>query len=85
GHSRADPGKYRPDQEVEEWKARDPLILFRKRLEALGVDPALLDDIDQQARAAVEQATTEARAGSPPGADALESQVWADGGSSWRR
>ena len=25
GHSRADPGKYRPDDEVAAWKARDPL------------------------------------------------------------
>ena len=25
GHSRADPGKYRPDEEVAAWKARDPL------------------------------------------------------------
>ena len=25
GHSRADPGKYRPDDEVEAWKARDPI------------------------------------------------------------
>ncbi|MFX8278095.1 thiamine pyrophosphate-dependent enzyme, partial [Acinetobacter baumannii] len=27
GHSRADPGKYRPDAEVEAWKAYDPLTL----------------------------------------------------------
>jgi 2-oxoisovalerate dehydrogenase E1 component len=25
GHSRADPGKYRPDEEVKEWLARDPI------------------------------------------------------------
>lgn len=32
GHSMADPGKYRTKEEVEEWKARDPLILAERRL-----------------------------------------------------
>ena len=34
GHSRADPGKYRPDDEVAAWKARDPIPAYRARLEA---------------------------------------------------
>jgi acetoin:2,6-dichlorophenolindophenol oxidoreductase subunit alpha len=29
GHSRADPGKYRPDDEVAAWKARDPVPAYR--------------------------------------------------------
>ena len=32
GHSRADPGKYRPDAEVAEWLAKDPIPLYRSRL-----------------------------------------------------
>src|SRR5258707_7968557 len=32
GHSRADPGKYRPAAEVEAWPLRDPLIMYRERL-----------------------------------------------------
>ena len=32
GHSRSDPGKYRPEGELEEWQARDPLVLARERL-----------------------------------------------------
>ena len=33
GHSRADPGKYRPDEEVKDWmENRDPIINYRKRL-----------------------------------------------------
>src|SRR4030095_9360314 len=29
GHSRADPGKYRPEGELEQWLQRDPLNLYR--------------------------------------------------------
>ena len=36
GHSRSDPGKYRPDAEVQEWLARDPLLAARRRLVDLG-------------------------------------------------
>jgi TPP-dependent pyruvate/acetoin dehydrogenase alpha subunit len=32
GHNVGDPGGYRPDEEVEAWKARDPIALFEKRL-----------------------------------------------------
>src|SRR5665213_3765776 len=28
GHSRADPGKYRPDDEVAHWMAKDPIVLY---------------------------------------------------------
>ena len=84
GHSRADPGKYRPDEEVAAWKARDPIPTFRARLEADGVDAATLDAIDDEVRAQVAAAEAEARGGAEPSADVLETQVWADGGSAWR-
>ena len=84
GHSRADPGKYRPQVEVDEWLARDPVATYRERLLGLGVAAAVLDDIDAEVRAAVEQATTEATAGPPPGLDLVEKDVWANGGASWR-
>ena len=45
GHSRADPGKYRPDEEVKAWKARDPLVILGDRLAAEG----LMSDDDQAA------------------------------------
>jgi pyruvate dehydrogenase E1 component alpha subunit len=84
GHSRADPGKYRPDDEVAAWKARDPLPSYHARLIELGVDPAALEAIDEETRAAVAEAETIARAAPEPSADVLETQVWADGGSAWR-
>ncbi len=84
GHSRADPAKYRPEGEVAEWLARDPIPAYRTRLETSGVDPQLLDDIEKQVRADVDLATDEAKAGAPPGEELLLTEVWADGGSSWR-
>jgi acetoin:2,6-dichlorophenolindophenol oxidoreductase subunit alpha len=84
GHSRADPGKYRPQAEVDEWLARDPIPMYRKRLLDLGVDASALDEIDDRTKAAVDLATDEAKAGAPPGADLLMRDVWTDGGSSWR-
>jgi pyruvate dehydrogenase E1 component alpha subunit len=84
GHSRADPGKYRPDDEVAAWKARDPIPAFRARLTAAGVGVAELDAIDDAVRAAVAAAEAEARAAPEPSPDVLETQLWADGGSAWR-
>ncbi|MHA6763790.1 thiamine pyrophosphate-dependent dehydrogenase E1 component subunit alpha [Streptacidiphilus sp. PAMC 29251] len=84
GHSRADPGKYRPQQEVDEWLAKDPLPMYRARLIAAGVASADLDEIEADAHAAVDRATEEAKAGRVPGPELLLKDVWADGGSSWR-
>ena len=39
GHSRSDPAKYRPDGELEAWKARDPLVVLGTRLAAEGLLP----------------------------------------------
>lgn len=38
GHSRGDPGKYRPDDEVKSWLERDPIPRARARLVELGVE-----------------------------------------------
>src|SRR5580693_3149591 len=84
GHSRADPGKYRPDAEVKEWLARDPLPAYREVLTARGIDAAVLDAIDKNAREAVDRATEEAKAGREPSLDLATTNVWADGGHAWR-
>jgi pyruvate dehydrogenase E1 component alpha subunit len=84
GHSRADPGKYRPDDEVEAWKARDPIPAHRARLEAAGLPAAELDAIEGEAAAKVAAGEAEARDAPEPSLEVIETQVWADGGSSWR-
>jgi TPP-dependent pyruvate/acetoin dehydrogenase alpha subunit len=84
GHSRADPGKYRPDDEVEAWKARDPIPAQRERLREAGVDDATLDAIDAETQSKVAEAEAFARAGAEPSPSVIETEMWADGGSSWR-
>ncbi|MGH2703122.1 MAG: thiamine pyrophosphate-dependent dehydrogenase E1 component subunit alpha, partial [Actinomycetota bacterium] len=84
GHSRADPAKYRPPEEVETWLARDPIDLYRARLLELGFEAAVLDEIDAQVLAEVNRATEEAKGAPPPSNDLIYTDVWADGGSQWR-
>ena len=84
GHSRADPGKYRPDEEVAEWIGRDPIPMYRERLVGEGVEAGVLDGIDAEVLAAVDRATEESRAAPPPDAASIDTQLWADGGSAWR-
>src|SRR5713101_8018978 len=84
GHSRADPAKYRPKGELEDWLGRDPIALYRNRLVELGFDEISLGDIESTVQRAVDQATEAAKASPPSPAEVIERDVWADGGSSWR-
>jgi pyruvate dehydrogenase E1 component alpha subunit len=84
GHSRADPGKYRPDEELAEWMTKDPIPLYRTRLLEAGVSEDELVLIENEVDAEVDLATDEAKAGGVPGEDLLLKDVWADGGASWR-
>lgn len=51
GHSRSDPGAYRPPGELDAWKARDPIPRLRGDLVDAGVDPATVDTIDREVEA----------------------------------
>ncbi len=84
GHSRADPGKYRPDEEVKAWLARDPIPAYRKQLLAAGVSDSTLDTIDQEVSDRVDAAEATARSSSPPPLDIADTDLWADGTSTWR-
>jgi len=84
GHSRADPGKYRPDDEVKAWLAKDPIPRYRARLLQLGIPESELEKIEQETLAAIDAATETARNAPPPPLELAEKDVWADGGSAWR-
>ena len=84
GHSRADPAKYRPSDEVAHWLQRDPLDVAKNRLTELGVTDAEIAEADERAARIVERAIEEATAA--PDADPADAltDVWADGGAAWR-
>jgi len=63
GHSRFDPGKYRPQGEVEEWVRRDPILRFRRKLteenilterESEQIDHEATEAVDESAKFALE-------------------------------
>lgn len=79
GHSRADPAKYRPEGELERWKARDPIELLGARLAAEG----LLSGEDQaRARADmqvdIDAAAERARSAPLPTFEEIGAYVYAD-------
>lgn len=84
GHSRADPGKYRPAEEVEAWLDYDPVTIYHQRLLRHGFPEQELVSISQDVAARVDQATEFAKGGAAPDPEAIYTDVWADGGSSWR-
>jgi acetoin:2,6-dichlorophenolindophenol oxidoreductase subunit alpha len=84
GHSRADPAKYRPESEVQEWFARDPVLLYRATLEAAGTPTEVLTEIEAEADREVDAATEFATASPRPSVSLIDRDVWSDGGSAWR-
>jgi TPP-dependent pyruvate/acetoin dehydrogenase alpha subunit len=78
GHSRSDPATYRTKEELEAWKARDPIDLYTRHL----VQTGALSDGDataarQQIQAQVEAAFAQALASPPPERDLLFRHVLA--------
>ena len=84
GHSRADPAKYRPEGELDQWLERDPIKVYRGRLLDLGFEEGTLKDIEDEAMRKVDEATAIAKASPLPSVDDIEKNVWADGGAAWR-
>jgi TPP-dependent pyruvate/acetoin dehydrogenase alpha subunit len=85
GHASSDPGKYRPEEEVARWMALDPIPAYRLRLLEAGIEPSDLDAMEQESRAKAEEAATYAVDSPLPDVNKVDTNVWADGGSSWRR
>ena len=75
GHSRSDPGKYRKEGELDEWKLRDPLLVARAGLaERYGTTEEALDGIDARVEEEI-TATVDAAKEAPfpdPGAPVTE-------------
>ncbi len=78
GHNAADVGAYRPPDEVEAWRLRDPLVQARAAAAAHGVSEAELDAIDSRVLERIERAIAWAeQLPEPPGEWAFE-DLYAD-------
>ena len=84
GHSRADPAKYRPASEEQQWLARDPVLLYRATLESAGVSTEMLTALEAEADREIDEATEIAKASAAPSIELIDRDVWSDGGSAWR-
>jgi acetoin:2,6-dichlorophenolindophenol oxidoreductase subunit alpha len=84
GHSRSDPAKYRPKEEVDAWLLRDPLRILADRLRSKGVSEQAIEECRSRAEKLVAAAVEAAKAA--PAADEATAftDVWADGGAQWR-
>jgi len=57
GHSKSDKQRYRTKEEVEAWRARDPIITFRDRLIAAGIlTETIAADLADQAQQTINDA-----------------------------
>jgi pyruvate dehydrogenase E1 component alpha subunit len=77
GHSRGDPAKYRPEEEVREWLARDPILRSQARL--LSGSQRTQDDLDrlrETVAAEVSEARERALSAPEPDPAELESHVY---------
>jgi len=84
GHSRADPAKYRPEGELEKWKERDPIKIYRERLKQFGIAESAITAIETDVLRIVDAATEACKAAPMPPLDILTTDVYADGGFAWR-
>ncbi|MYB45042.1 MAG: thiamine pyrophosphate-dependent dehydrogenase E1 component subunit alpha [Acidimicrobiia bacterium] len=84
GHSEGESAfvsAYRTEEEVESWKARDPVTCFRDLLQAeAGVTAAELDSIDAEEQEAVRKAVDFAEASPLPSPDEALDHVFAPAG-----
>lgn len=70
---------YRSREEVEEWKAKDPLLRMRQYLESIGLlDDAKAEEYDARAKAAVDDAHQFAQDAPFPPAEAALENVWGE-------
>ncbi len=78
GHSKSDAGVYRTKEEVDTWKAKDPIKRLRAHLlEQRIVGPEEIDAMDAKAGSAIEQAVAFAESSPEPSVETVEEDVYA--------
>ncbi|MEA2179270.1 MAG: acetoin:2,6-dichlorophenolindophenol oxidoreductase subunit alpha [Solirubrobacteraceae bacterium] len=77
GHSRSDPGAYRPEGELEAWLQRDPIRLLERALAETGVAQEQLDALRGECEQRVADALARAKAWQAPTPEARFEDVYA--------
>jgi acetoin:2,6-dichlorophenolindophenol oxidoreductase subunit alpha len=77
GHSRSDPGAYRPEGELERWLERDPIVVHERALRAAGVGQEQLDEIRTHAERDVREALERAMSWPAPDVESRLTDVYA--------
>lgn len=81
-HSMYDPDRYRTKEEIQRWRARDPITTFPALLERHGLlDPKELERLESEVADEVEDAVAFAEQGTPEAVESLMRWVYADGSS----
>ena len=79
GHSRSDPAKYRPEGELDAWKARDPIELLGRKIIADGlIGPNDQGEIRAEIQADIDAAAERAATARYPTLEETRPYVYAD-------
>jgi acetoin:2,6-dichlorophenolindophenol oxidoreductase subunit alpha len=79
GHSRSDPAKYRPDGELDAWKARDPITILGRRLADEGIlDADAQEGLAREVQAQIDEAAERAAQAPFPTLEETRGYVYAD-------
>jgi pyruvate dehydrogenase E1 component alpha subunit len=78
GHSKSDRNRYRTQEEIEEWKEKDPILRFREYcLNEKLISEEEAEEIKEQGYADIEEARVFAEASPEPKVETLEEGVYA--------
>ena len=73
--ARLEAGLYLPKDELERWKARDPLVVLRARLERAGIGEPEIAAIDERVEAVIDEAVEFADASPSPSVEEFLEEV----------
>ena len=80
GHSKSDKNVYRTKEEIEEWKKKDPIVNFIKKLKELGdLNDKTLESIKNDIEKTIEEGVNFALNSKEPSPDTLMWYVYANG------
>jgi TPP-dependent pyruvate/acetoin dehydrogenase alpha subunit len=78
GHSRGDPGQYRSEDEISNWRSLDPIPKFRTYLFDQGINGQMLATVEESVDDAISEALDYALAAPDPHPSELYSHVYAN-------